>query len=49
MFENMLKEAAARSHRRVQIAEMRAQAPDHPALLAADETMYLKFFVLHAE
>ncbi len=49
LFQKMLTEAAVRSKRRVQIAELRAQAPDHPALLADDETMYLKFFVLHVD
>ena len=49
LFENMLKEAARRSRRRVRVAEMRTQSPDHPALLSAEETMYLKFFVLHVE
>lgn len=46
MFEKMLIEAARRSGRRVQCAEIRTQAPDHPSLLAAEETQYLKFFVL---
>ncbi len=49
LFEGMLKEAAVRSKRRVRIAELHAQAPDHPALLADEETMYLKLFVLHVE
>ena len=49
MFEKMLAEAARRSGRRVQCVETRSQAPDHPALLAADETQYLKFFVLRVE
>ena len=49
MFEKMLAQAANRAHRRIGIAEMRAQAPDHPALLCADETMYLKFFILRVE
>ncbi len=48
-FERMLTEAARRSGRRVRLIEMRAQAPDHPALLSADETAYLKFFVLRVE
>ncbi len=49
MFEKMLAQAAVRAHRRVSICEMRTQAPDHPALLGDDETMYLKFFVLRVE
>ncbi len=49
MFEKMLAQAACRAHRRVSISEMRGQAPDHPAFLGADETMYLKFFILRVE
>lgn len=45
-FERMLVEAAKRSGRRAQCLEMRSQSPDHPALLSADETHYLKCFVL---
>lgn len=46
LFEKMLREAAAESGRTVRTAEIRTQAPDHPALLAAEETTYLKFYVL---
>ena len=46
LFEKMLAEAAAQSGRRARAAEIRSQAPDHPALLGEDETRYLKFFVL---
>lgn len=46
LFEKMLKESAQNCGRRAKILEMRVQAPDHPALLAADETSYLKAFVL---
>lgn len=49
MFEKMLVEASRRSGRRVSCLEMRSQAPDHPSLLAAEETHYLKFFVLRVE
>ena len=45
-FEKMLVEAAKRSGRRAQCLEMRSQSPDHPALLCADETHYLKCFIL---
>ena len=45
-FEKMLTEAAKRSGRRAQVVEMRSQSPDHPALLCADETHYLKCFIL---
>lgn len=47
LFEKMLKEASRESGRTVRIVEIKSQAPDHPALLAADETVYLKFYVLH--
>ncbi len=46
LFEKMLREAARDSKRTVRLCEIRTQAPDHPALLAADETTYLKFYVL---
>ena len=47
MFERMLCEAARNSGRRVRTVEVRTQAPDHPSLLAAEETSYLKFYVLN--
>lgn len=46
LFERMLREAATESGRIVRAVEIKTQAPDHPALLAAEETAYLKFFVL---
>lgn len=46
LFERMLKEAAHESGKRIRVFESRTQAPDHPALLAADETTYLKFYIL---
>ena len=46
LFRKMLREAAAASGRRVRLLETKAQAPDHPVLLAADENEYLKFYVL---
>lgn len=49
LFEKMLAEAAKESGRRVCQVEARTQAPDHPALLAADETHYLKFYTLRIE
>ena len=45
-FEKMLAEAALRSGKQVQCLEVRSQSPDHPTLFAADETHYLKCFVL---
>lgn len=49
LFEKMLTEAARESGRRVRTVELKSQAPDHPSLLCADETQYLKFFVLQVE
>lgn len=46
LFEKMLAEAARESGRRVRSTEMHSQAPDHPALLNEEETLYLKFFIL---
>jgi 23S rRNA (cytosine1962-C5)-methyltransferase len=46
MFEKMLSDAAKESGKRVRVLEMKIQAPDHPALLGEEETLYLKFFVL---
>ncbi len=45
-FRQMLSEAAARSGRRAAIVESRGQARDHPILLSAVETEYLKCYVL---
>ncbi|MDE7440470.1 MAG: class I SAM-dependent rRNA methyltransferase [Clostridia bacterium] len=47
LFEKMLIEAAKESGRSVRFTEVKSQAPDHPALLCAEETQYLKFYVLH--
>ena len=46
LFEKMLKEAASDSGRAARCVEIKTQSPDHPALLCADETAYLKFYVL---
>ena len=47
LFEKMLQEAAHESGRTVRYVEIKTQAPDHPALLSAEETQYLKFYVLN--
>ena len=47
LFERMLAEAAKESGRVVKSVEIKTQAPDHPSLLCADETHYLKFYVLN--
>lgn len=46
LFEKMLAESARLAGRRAKVLEVRVQAPDHPALLAAEETSYLKVFIL---
>lgn len=46
LFEKMLIEASRESGRTVRSVEIKTQAPDHPSLLCAEETQYLKFFVL---
>lgn len=47
LFEKTLQEAARESGRMVRCAEIKTQAPDHPALFGAEETSYLKFYVLN--
>ena len=47
LFEKMLQEAAKESGRQVRCIEIKSQAPDHPAALGAEETSYLKFYVLN--
>jgi 23S rRNA (cytosine1962-C5)-methyltransferase len=44
----MLRAAAADAHREFQLSELRTQARDHPILLAAKETQYLKCAILEA-
>lgn len=46
LFEKMLIDAARESGRTVRSVEVKTQAPDHPSLLCAEETQYLKMFVL---
>ena len=49
LFEKMLRESARDCGRRAKVLEVHVQAPDHPALLAAEETSYLKAYVLQIE
>lgn len=49
LFEKMLRESARDCGRRAKILDVRVQAPDHPALLAAEETNYLKAYFLQIE
>ncbi|MBO4344010.1 MAG: class I SAM-dependent rRNA methyltransferase [Clostridia bacterium] len=46
LFEKMLKEASAQSGVSARVIEIKTQSPDHASLLSADESTYLKFFVL---
>jgi 23S rRNA (cytosine1962-C5)-methyltransferase len=46
MFEAMLHEASVDSHTPVTIVEKRTQGRDHPVLVGAPETHYLKCFIL---
>jgi len=46
LFREMLIDAAYAAHRQVRILEMRTQSRDHPILLTARETEYLKCAIL---
>lgn len=45
-FLYILNEAARDAHRQVKVVAVRGQGADHPLLLAANETSYLKFVVM---
>ncbi|KAF0193769.1 MAG: 23S rRNA (cytosine1962-C5)-methyltransferase [Bacillota bacterium] len=45
-FLGVLAEAARDAHKQVKVVAIRGQAADHPILLAAQETSYLKFVLL---
>ena len=45
-FLYILNEAALDAHRQVKVVAVRGQGADHPLLLAANETSYLKFVVM---
>ena len=49
LFERMLRESALHAGRQARVLEARGQAPDHPILLAAEETGYLKAYFLQIE
>ncbi len=49
LFEKMLVESAKESGRTIRIVEIKTQSPDHPSDLSAEETSYLKFFVLNVQ
>ena len=45
LFTKTIREAAGNVHKRLRQVEYRTQASDHPILLAADESYYLKFYI----
>jgi 23S rRNA (cytosine1962-C5)-methyltransferase len=45
LFRAIVAEAASDTNRRLRLVEYRTQAKDHPVLVAAPETEYLKFFI----
>ena len=47
-FEHMLSEAAGDARRFVRILDRRSAAPDHPTLVTAPETDYLKVLIAEA-
>lgn len=49
LFEKMLQEASKESGRTVRLLEIKSQSPDHPSLMCAEETQYLKFFVMQVK
>ena len=48
-FVAVVSAAAADAHRRVQLLEVRAAAPDHPEVLTLPETRYLKCLICRVE
>ena len=46
LFWKMLREAAADSGRRVRLLESLLQSRDHPAALFAEQSLYLKGYIL---
>ncbi len=45
LFIKTIKEAATAVHRKLRQVEFRTQAPDHPILISAEESYYLKFYI----
>ncbi len=45
LFAKTIGQAAGNVHRRLRQVEYRTQAPDHPILWGADESLYLKFYI----
>ncbi len=49
LFKKMLAESAANCNKQVKLLEERMQSLDHPSLLSAQETAYLKFCILQID
>lgn len=45
LYAETIKQAARSAHKRLRQIEYRTQAADHPILWAADESLYLKFYI----
>ena len=45
LFTKTIGEAAHDVHKRLRQVEYRTQCSDHPILWAADESLYLKFYI----
>ncbi len=45
LFKTMVEQAAKSVHKRLRRVYFGTQSPDHPILIAADESYYLKFFI----
>lgn len=45
LFTKTIAEAARNDHKRLRQIEYRTQSPDHPILWAADDSLYLKFYI----
>ncbi|MCR5249385.1 MAG: class I SAM-dependent rRNA methyltransferase [Lachnospiraceae bacterium] len=45
LFAKTIREAATGAHKRLRQVEFRTQGPDHPVLWAADNSLYLKFYI----
>ena len=49
LFDSAVYQASRDAHVRLRLIEKRAQSPDHPVLLGADESAYLKFLLFQVQ
>ena len=49
LFDDVVFHASRDAHVRLRLVEKRAQSPDHPVLLGADESAYLKFLLFQVQ